>query len=158
MTIEFEITTPERTVYKELVDLITLPTTTGEITILPNHMPLVSELMPGELRVVKGNDTTIMAVASGYVEVRTGNRVIILADAADRAEELDEAEVEEAQWNNPHELKQRYPKASILGKLRVVFNLCWNKYRLLAIINYKNKIVLVEKIGTHKEYNKWDIN
>ncbi len=69
-----------------------------------------------------------------------------------------EAEVEEAQWNNPHELKQRYPKASILGKLRVVFNLCWNKYRLLAIINYKNKIVLVEKIGTHKEYNKWDIN
>jgi len=69
-----------------------------------------------------------------------------------------EAEVEEAQWNNPHELKQRYPKASILGKLRVVFNLCWNKYRLLAMINYKNKIVLVEKIGTHKEYNKWDIN
>jgi len=89
MTIEFEITTPERTVYKETVDQITLPTTTGEITILPNHMPLVSELTPGELRVVKGNDTTVMAVASGYVEVRTGNKVIILTDAAERAEEID---------------------------------------------------------------------
>jgi mRNA interferase HigB len=68
------------------------------------------------------------------------------------------AEVEEAQWNTPQELKLRYPKASILKNLRVVFDLCWNKYRLLVRINYKNKIALVEKIGTHKEYNKWNLN
>lgn len=68
------------------------------------------------------------------------------------------AEIEDAQWNTPQELKLRYPKASILKNLRVVFDLCWNKYRLLAMINYKNKIALVEKIGTHKEYNKWNLN
>lgn len=69
-----------------------------------------------------------------------------------------EAEIEEAQWSTPHELKLRYPKASILKNLRVVFNICWNKYRLLVMVNYKNKIVLVEKIGTHKEYDKWNLN
>ncbi|MCK5475449.1 MAG: type II toxin-antitoxin system HigB family toxin [Candidatus Pacebacteria bacterium] len=68
-----------------------------------------------------------------------------------------EAEVEEAQWNTPHELKLRYPKASILGNLRVVFDICGNRYRLLTIVNYKNQIVFVEKIGTHKEYDKWKL-
>jgi mRNA interferase HigB len=66
-----------------------------------------------------------------------------------------EAEVEEAQWNTPVDLKQRYPKASILKDQHVVFNICWNKYRLLVQVSYKNKIVLVKKIGTHKEYDNW---
>jgi mRNA interferase HigB len=68
-----------------------------------------------------------------------------------------EAEVEEAQWNTPVDLKHRYPKASILKGQRVVFDICWNKYRLLAQVNYKNKIVLVKKIGTHKEYDNWNL-
>lgn len=68
-----------------------------------------------------------------------------------------EAEVEEAQWNTPVDLKQRYPKASILKDQHVVFNICWNKYRLLVQVSYKNKIVLVKKIGTHKEYDNWKI-
>lgn len=68
-----------------------------------------------------------------------------------------EAEVEEAQWNTPVDLKQRYPKASILKDQYVVFNICWNKYRLLVRVNYKNKIVLVKKIGTHKEYDNWNL-
>lgn len=69
-----------------------------------------------------------------------------------------EAEVENASWNTPHELKARYPKASIIGHQRVVFNLCWNKYRLSTIVSYKNQMVLVDKIGTHKEYNKWKLD
>jgi mRNA interferase HigB len=68
-----------------------------------------------------------------------------------------EAEVEETQWGNPHELKNRYPKASLVKDQHVVFDLCWNKYRLLVQVNYKNGIVLVKKIGTHKEYDKWGI-
>lgn len=68
------------------------------------------------------------------------------------------AEVEEAQWNTPQELKLRYHKASILKNRRAVFDLCWNKYRLLVMIDYKNKIALAEEIGTHKEYNKWNLN
>jgi mRNA interferase HigB len=68
-----------------------------------------------------------------------------------------EAEVEEAQWNTPVDLRQKYPKASILKDQHVVFNICWNKYRLLVQVSYKTKIVLVKKIGTHKEYDNWKI-
>ena len=77
----------------------------------------------------------------------------IYADARSQIESW-EAEVEEAEWETPHDLKERYPKASILGNQQVVFDICGNKYRLLVRVNYKNGIVLMSKIGTHKEYNK----
>ena len=67
-----------------------------------------------------------------------------------------EAEVEEEQWSTPQDLKARYPKASIIGNQKVVFNICGNRYRLWVQVNYKSKIVLV--IGTHKEYDKWNID
>ena len=54
-------------------------------------------------------------------------------------------------------LKGRYPKASILRNQNVVFDICRNKYRLWVKVSYKNEIVLIEKIGTHKEYEKWNI-
>lgn len=69
-----------------------------------------------------------------------------------------EAEVEEAKWGTPHELQRRYSKASILRGKRVIFDICGNKYRLLALVDYKNEIVLVKEIGTHNEYDKWIIN
>lgn len=81
----------------------------------------------------------------------------IHADARSQIESW-RAEVEEAEWETPHDLKRKYSKASILGNQQVVFDICGNKYRLLAKVNYKNGIVLVNKIGTHKEYNKWKIN
>ena len=68
-----------------------------------------------------------------------------------------EAEIEEVLWDTPSDLKRRYPKASLLGNRYVVFDLCGNKYRLLTLVNYKNGIVLVKRIGTHKEYNNWKI-
>jgi mRNA interferase HigB len=79
---------------------------------------------------------------------------------ADACSQIDSwmAEVEDAQWNTPHELKRRYPKASLLKDQYAVFNICWNKYRLLVQVSYKNKIVLIKKIGTHKEYDNWHIN
>lgn len=67
------------------------------------------------------------------------------------------AEVEDAMWSTPHDVKKRYPKVSLPGKQQAIFDFCWNKYRLLALINYKNGTVLVKKIGTHKEYDKWEI-
>ena len=66
-----------------------------------------------------------------------------------------QAEVEDAQWQTPMDIKKRYPKASLLPNNYVVFNFCWNKFRLLAVIAYKTGIVLVKKIGTHKEYDNW---
>ncbi len=68
-----------------------------------------------------------------------------------------EAEVREAQWGNPHELKMRFPKASLVKNQRVVFDICRNRYRLLVQINYKNGIVLVQKIDTHRKYDKWNL-
>lgn len=79
---------------------------------------------------------------------------------ADTRPQIDswEAEVKEAQWKTPQDLKNRHPKASILSKQRVVFNICGNKYRLLTIVTYKTGVVLVNKIGTHNEYDNWVID
>lgn len=79
------------------------------------------------------------------------------ADARSQIESW-EAEVKEAEWNTPLDLKRRYPSASLLRNQQVVFNICGNKYRLLALVSYKNRIALVKKIGTHKEYDSWKID
>ena len=78
---------------------------------------------------------------------------------ADSRKHLDswEAEVEAAEWETPHDVKKRFPKVSIIGNLNAVFNICRDKYRLWVQIAYKTRKVFVKKIGTHKEYNKWDI-
>src|SRR3989344_8103243 len=94
--LRFEITTPERTVYKEEIDQVTVPTSTGEITILPNHTPLMSQLMAGELVVKRGDEITHMAVSGGFLEVRKNNEVVVLADSAEKAEEIDIKRAEEA--------------------------------------------------------------
>lgn len=67
------------------------------------------------------------------------------------------AEVEDADWKKPHDLKARYPKASIPGKQQAIFDICWNKYRIWVKIAYQTGIVLIRAIGTHKEYEKWKI-
>ncbi|MDP3043306.1 MAG: ATP synthase F1 subunit epsilon [bacterium] len=94
--INFEIVTPERVVLKEEVAQVTVPTKQGEITILPNHIPLVASLMPGVIEVVKGDGIReVMSVSGGFIEVLK-DKVVILADTAERAEEIDVKRVEEA--------------------------------------------------------------
>lgn len=66
-----------------------------------------------------------------------------------------EHEVEAIAWASPADLKQRYPSASLVGKDNVVFNIGGNKYRLHARVNYATGIVIVVRIGTHREYDKW---
>lgn len=65
------------------------------------------------------------------------------------------AEAEEAEWQTPMSVKERYPSASFLGNGRVIFNIKGNKYRLDTKISYKNQMVLIKRIGTHAEYDKW---
>ncbi len=96
-TIKFEIVTPERVVLKQEILQITVPTTSGEITVLPDHIPLVSVLKPGVIEVKRAdNSSEIISVSSGFIEV-TKDKVVILADTAERAEELDEERIKEAQ-------------------------------------------------------------
>jgi F-type H+-transporting ATPase subunit epsilon len=94
--IKFEIATPERVVLKKEAKQVMVPTLEGEITILPNHSPLVSILKPGVIEAKLADDSTeIMSVSGGFVEVLK-SKLVILADSAERAEELDEQAVEEA--------------------------------------------------------------
>lgn len=95
--INLEIVTPERVVTRQAVRQITLPTTTGEITVLPDHIPLISVLQPGviELRLEDGTQE-VMAVSGGFIEVLK-DKVVILADTAERAQELDEERIKAAQ-------------------------------------------------------------
>ncbi|MFA7088002.1 MAG: ATP synthase F1 subunit epsilon [Patescibacteria group bacterium] len=95
-TIKFEIATPERVVLKEEIRQVTLPTAEGELTILPEHIPLVSILKPGVLEIKKMDDSLdVMAVSGGFLEVMR-DKIVILADTAERAVELDEQRIEEA--------------------------------------------------------------
>ena len=65
------------------------------------------------------------------------------------------AEVQDAEWQTPQDIKARYAHASFLADNRVVFNLKGNSYRLDVKVNYKNQIVLVKRVGTHEEYDAW---
>ncbi|MEK7073164.1 MAG: ATP synthase F1 subunit epsilon [Patescibacteria group bacterium] len=97
MPLHFEITSPERLVFKDEIEQVSIPTALGEITVLPGHIPLVAELVPGELRVKRRGEMHFYAVAGGFVEVLSGNRVVILADAAERDDELDIKTIEAAE-------------------------------------------------------------
>ncbi len=96
IAIQFELVTPERVVLKEDVLQATIPTGLGEITVLPNHIPLVAILKPGVVEVKRADGSLeIMSVSGGFVEVLK-SKIVILADTAERAEELDEARIKEA--------------------------------------------------------------
>jgi F-type H+-transporting ATPase subunit epsilon len=96
LNIQFELVTPERVVLKETVLQVTIPTELGEITVLPNHIPLVAVLKPGVLEVRRADGSQeVVSVSGGFVEVLHG-KIVVLADTAERATELDEARIEEA--------------------------------------------------------------
>jgi len=104
--IHFEIVTPERVVLREEITQITLPTRAGEITVLPNHIPLVSSLLPGVVQIKKKNgEEEIISISGGFLEVLK-DKVVILADTAERAEEIDMSRVEEAHRRSA-ELKEK---------------------------------------------------
>jgi len=94
--LKVDIVTAERVVFSEDdVDLLVVPGIEGELGVLPLHAPLLTTIKPGVLRVVKGEEETTMAITGGFIEVRE-NRVTILADAAERGEEIDAARAEAA--------------------------------------------------------------
>lgn len=104
--IQFEIVTPERVVLREEIVQVTAPTREGEITVLPNHIPLVASLMPGVIEVkTSGGQTEIMSTSGGFIEVLK-DKIVVLADTAERAEEIDLARAEEAH-KRAEELKKQ---------------------------------------------------
>ncbi len=94
--LSLKIVTPERLVYEAQVDSVTLMTTSGEVTILQGHIPLVAPLKSGEMKLKIGKQEEFLAISTGFVEVRAGNEVVVLADTAERLEELELEKIEEA--------------------------------------------------------------
>jgi len=94
-TLKLEIVTPESKVYSEDVDMVTLPGVEGEMGVFPMHVPLMTQLVSGEVVVRKGGKDFFLAVGAGFVEI-TGERVSILTDMATKEEDIDEAKAEEA--------------------------------------------------------------
>jgi F-type H+-transporting ATPase subunit epsilon len=90
-----DVVTPESVICSCEVDAVVAPGIEGQVGILPHHAPLLTMLQAGELRVRKGDEETYIAIYGGFLEVRP-DRVIILADAAERAEEINMARAEEA--------------------------------------------------------------
>jgi F-type H+-transporting ATPase subunit epsilon len=94
--LKLKLVTPQRVLVDEQVSKVSLPTTLGEITILPGHAPLVSDVNSGELVFEKDGVMKSVYVAGGVVEVALGNKVTMLVDEAEHLEELDVAKIEEA--------------------------------------------------------------
>jgi len=105
-SIKLEIVTAERVVFSGEVDEIIAPGVEGQLGILPHHSPLMTMLQAGELVAKKGGQDDIMAIAGGFLEVRP-DRVIVLADAAERAEEIDIKRAETAKKRAEERLRDR---------------------------------------------------
>ena len=105
MPLTLEIVTPEAKVYSDTIDSVVIPTVEGEIGILPGHIPLLTQVENGELRVTKGGQTTWLAVSGGFAQV-DNDRVSILAEHAITEEKIDESAVEAALKRAEQELKE----------------------------------------------------
>jgi F-type H+-transporting ATPase subunit epsilon len=106
-TLRLEIVTAEHSVFSGDVDMVIAPGIEGELGILPRHAPLMTALQAGELRVKRSNEEFSLCISGGFLEVRP-DRIIILADTCERAEEIDVSRAEEAKLRAEKRLKEVY--------------------------------------------------
>ena len=93
--LHLEIVTPEQKIYSDDVDSVVIPGVEGELGVLPQHVPLMTQLLPGELRVLKGGEELRLAVGEGFVEISAG-KVAVLTDMAVKESEIDESAAKDA--------------------------------------------------------------
>ena len=117
MPILLEIVTPERLAYSDEVDAVVLPGSEGEMGVLPHHAPLVSTLGVGELRIRKGGTEESFAIVGGFVQVRP-DRVVVMAETADMASEIDLERAQEARREAERALESGYHEAADLAAAR----------------------------------------
>ena len=106
MTIKVDIVTAERLVFSEDADIVMVPGVDGELGILPHHAPIMTMIKPGEVLVRKGAEEYSLAVSGGFLEVKP-DHITILADAAERADEIDIARAEAAKKRAEENLTNR---------------------------------------------------
>ena len=112
MPIKLDIVTAERSVFSDEVDVVVAPGIEGQLGIMPHHTPLMTTLQAGELRVRKGGEELSLAISGGFLEVRP-DRIIVLADSAERSDEIDLARAEAAKRRAEERLKTRPPEVDV---------------------------------------------
>ncbi|MBA7669292.1 ATP synthase epsilon chain [subsurface metagenome] len=135
-SIRLDVVTAERVVYSEDVDLVVAPGVEGQLGILPHHTPLMTMLAVGELRVRKGDEEFFLAISGGFLEVRP-DRVIVLADTAERVEEIDVARAEEAKRRAEERLLDRH--APEVDAARAEASLRRSLIRLRVVVKRRKK-------------------
>lgn len=136
-TIKFEVVTPEKIVLKKQILQVTVPTEDGEITVLPEHIPLISILKPGVVEIkLEDGELEVMAVSGGFLEVMR-NKIVILADTAERAEDLDEARIEEAK-KRAEESKRNIANKDELQFTNITIQLDKELARLKALSRWRH--------------------
>ena len=105
MPLTLEIVTPEAKVYSDTIDSVVIPTVEGEIGVLPGHIPLLTQVEHGELRVTKGTTTQLLVVSGGFAQI-DGDRVRVLAENAINEEKIDEHAVEAALKRAEEQLRE----------------------------------------------------
>jgi F-type H+-transporting ATPase subunit epsilon len=111
-TLKLEIVTPEAKIYSEDVDMVTLPGTEGDLGVYPKHVPLLTTLRPGELRVLKDGRETFLAVGEGFVEIKA-DAVSVLTDMALESEKIDTAAAEAAVERAKAAMKEDHSKEEV---------------------------------------------
>lgn len=109
--LNLSVSTPEGSLFKGEIDQLTVNTEVGEITILPNHIPLVSIVKPGELLIKQDKKNIALAVYGGFLEIRNNNEVVLLADAGERVDQIDLVKAEEAHKKAEKILKEKFNTA-----------------------------------------------
>jgi F-type H+-transporting ATPase subunit epsilon len=117
MPLQLDIVTPEKLAYSDEVDAVTLPGIEGELGVLPHHAPLVSTLGFGELRIRKGGTEEFFAIAGGFLQVLP-DKVIVLAETADMASEIDLGKAQEARREAEKALESGYNEGADLSTAR----------------------------------------
>jgi len=111
-TLKLEIVTPEAKIYSEDVDMVTLPGTEGDLGVYPKHVPLLTTLRPGEMRVLKDGRETFLAVGEGFVEIKA-DAVSVLTDMALESEKIDAAAAEAAVERAKAAMKEDHSKEEV---------------------------------------------
>jgi F-type H+-transporting ATPase subunit epsilon len=117
MPLLLEIVTPERLAYSDEVDAVVLPGSEGELGVLPHHTPLVSMLGIGELRIRKGGAEESFAIVGGFLQVRP-DKVVVMAETADMASEIDLERAQEARREAERALESGYHEGADLSAAR----------------------------------------
>jgi F-type H+-transporting ATPase subunit epsilon len=129
MPLQLEIVTPEKQAYADEVDAVTLPGSEGELGVLPHHAPLVSTLGVGELRIRKGSTEESFAIVGGFLQVLP-DKVVVMAETADMASEIDLEKAQEARREAERALEAGHVEAADLATARVALQAALLRERL----------------------------